>query len=137
MGFDSVRYVAALSGLAVLAHPALAGSFFHDDAGIAPEVLLGQIFRLMGSDGVIYPNAGGRFSFTESVCEAINAKLRERLEPLRRSFPVPAGGIDAGKIFKWVERYGMDTIFLVGGSLYAQSDLEKASRELLEKVSKI
>jgi len=137
MGFDSVRYVAALSGLAVLAHPALAGSFFHDDAGIAPEVLLGQIFRLIGSDGVIYPNAGGRFSFTQIVCEAINAKLRERLEPLRRSFPVPAGGIDAAKISTWVERYGMDTIFLVGGSLYAQSDLEKASRDLLEKVSRI
>lgn len=134
MGFDTVRYAAALSGLAVLAHPALSGSFFHDDTGIAPDVLLGQIFRLIGSDGVIYPNAGGRFSFTEIVCDAINAKLRERLDPLRRSFPVPAGGIDVDKIALLVERYGVDTIFLVGSSLYAQSDLEKASRNLLDTV---
>ncbi len=41
------------------------------------------------------------------------------------------------KIAIWVERYGVDTIFLVGSSLYAQSDLEKASRNLLDTVRRI
>src|SRR5690349_2894793 len=39
-------------GLAVMAHPSLAGAFFHRDHGIAPAVLLGDLFRVAGSDAV-------------------------------------------------------------------------------------
>src|SRR5205807_279304 len=77
-GLDAVRAVAA-TGLATMAHPSLAGAFFHEDHGIAPPVLLGDLFRLAGSDAVIYPNVEGRFTLSEATCAAINARLRAPL----------------------------------------------------------
>jgi ribulose-bisphosphate carboxylase large chain len=134
VGLDTLRWLAETSGVAILAHPSLSGAFFAADHGIAPEVLLGDIFRIAGSDGVIYPNAGGRFPFSEATCVAINQSLRQPLGLLRPAFPVPAGGIDVDRVPHWIERYGPDTIFLIGGSLYAQPDLRQASRRLLETI---
>ena len=133
-GLDAVRALGESSGLAIMAHPSLAGAFFHADHGIAPEVLLGDIFRVAGSDAVIYPNVGGRFTFSDATCAAINDRLRRPLGEVRPAFPVPAGGIDAARVPHWVERYGADTILLVGGSLYAQPDLTTAARRLADQV---
>src|SRR5207249_4939224 len=132
-GLDALRAVAA-TGLAVMSHPSLAGAFFGADHGIAPPVLLGDLFRVAGSDAVIYPNVEGRFTLSEATCDAINARLRAPLGSVRPSFPVPAGGIDVARVPHWLDRYGADTIFLVGGSLYAQPDLVAAARRLVEAV---
>ena len=56
--------------VALLAHPALAGN------QIAPAALLGTLFRVFGADAVIFPNHGGRFSYTRATCEAIVDNLR-------------------------------------------------------------
>jgi ribulose-bisphosphate carboxylase large chain len=134
LGLDTVREVAATGDLAVLAHPALAGAFFAKTHGIAPDVLLGRLFRLVGSDGVIYPNVGGRFPFSRTACDAINARLREPWGDIRPAFPVPAGGIDVARVPHWIEQYGADTMFLIGASLYAQRNLQSASERLVEAV---
>ena len=133
-GLGAVGTIAAATGLAVMSHPSLAGAFFRPDHGIAPEVLLGDLFRLAGSDAVIYPNVGGRFTFSEATCAAINARLRGPLGPVSPSFPVPAGGIDAARVPHWIERYGADTIFLIGGSLYAQPDPATAAERMVAAV---
>ena len=132
-GLGALHAIAA-AGLAVMSHPSLAGAFFHRDHGIAPPVLLGDLFRVAGSDAVIYPNADGRFTFSEATCVAINARLREPLGPVAPALPVPAGGIDAARVPHWIERYGPDTMFLIGGSLYAQPDLGAAAGRLVEAV---
>jgi len=85
-------------------------------------VLLGDLFRVAGSDAVIYPNVGGRFTFSAATCDAINARLRGPLGRVAPAFPAPGGGIDAARVPHWIERYGADTIFLIGASLYAQPD---------------
>ena len=95
-----------------------------------PPVLLGQLFRLLGSDGVIYPNAGGRFPFAESTCLSINAALRRPWGSIAPAFPVPGGGIDVRRAGHWVDRYGPDTVLLIGGSLYSQPDLVAACRDI-------
>jgi len=135
-GLGAVRALATGddAGLAIMSHPSLAGAFFHPHHGIAPAVLLGDLFRLVGSDAVIYPNVGGRFTFSESVCDAINARLRRPLGPVAPAFPVPAGGIDAARVPHWIERYGPDTIFLLGSSLYAESDPAAAAQRLVGAV---
>ena len=79
-------------------------------------------------------NTGGRFDFPQAVCDAINSKLRQPLGPVRPAFPVPGGGVDPKRASYWIERYGVDTILLVGGSLYAQGDLVAASRRLVEAI---
>ena len=49
---------------------------------------------------------------------------------------MPGGGIDVRRVPGLLERYGPDTIFLIGGSLYAQGDLARAVAELRETLAK-
>jgi ribulose-bisphosphate carboxylase large chain len=123
VGLDTVRLIRDDYGLAVLAHPALTGSLFGRGAGMAPELVLGDLFRLTGADAVIYPNAGGRFDFSGAVCARINQHLRRPLGGLRASLPTPAGGMNVASAGSWARRYGPDTLLLIGGSLYATGDL--------------
>jgi ribulose-bisphosphate carboxylase large chain len=134
MGLDSLQFISRESGLAVLAHPALSGAFFGASHGILPQVLLGDVFRVLGADGVIYPNVGGRFPFDDSTCRAINARLRDDLGEISPAFPAPGGGIDVKIVPHWLAHYGPDTILLIGGSLYSQNDLTQATRRLVEAV---
>ncbi len=133
-GLDAVRVIATTSGLAVLTHPALAGVFFQPHHGIRPEVLFGTLYRLLGADAVIYPNQGGRFVWEERASHAVNDALRRPWQGKRPALPVPGGGIDAARVAHWAELYGPDTMFLVGSSLYAQGDVERAARRLREAV---
>ena len=52
-----------------------------------------------------------------------------------RSIPA-RGGVSVARVPHWIESYGPDTILLIGGSLYAQSDLCAAARELIETMEK-
>jgi ribulose-bisphosphate carboxylase large chain len=134
VGPGALAWLAGEHGLAILAHPALAGSYLRPDHGIAAEVLLGELFRLLGSDGVIYPDAGGRFPLTPDTCAAINDRLRRPWGTLRPSMPVPGGGIDTRNVPDLTERHGHEVMFLVGGGLYAQGDLVEAARRLRRSV---
>ncbi len=135
-GVDAAR-VAGEHGLVVLAHPTMSGAFFGTDHGIAPDVLYGLLYRVIGSDGVIYTNVGGRFSyFTLELCQGVNRRLRAPLGPIRPAFPVPGGGVDAARVEHWMERYGNDTMFLIGSSLLRAPDLEAATRGVVERVRK-
>lgn len=133
VGIATMHEIAARD-MAVLAHPMLSGAFFDPVHGIAPEILYGVIFRLAGADGVIYPNAGGRFPISEDTCTAINERLRRPMGPIERSFPVAGGGVDVERVAYWVERYGRDTILLIGSSFYARQDMVSASRSVVERV---
>ncbi|HEX4602132.1 MAG TPA: hypothetical protein VH116_12115, partial [Gemmatimonadales bacterium] len=67
-------------------------------------------------------------------CTAINDHLRRPLGALRPACPAPGGGMDATRVAHWLERYGADTMFLLGGSLYAQPDLTRAAQRLADLV---
>jgi ribulose-bisphosphate carboxylase large chain len=135
-GVDAARTIGA-SGLIVLAHPTMSGVFFGADHGIAPDVLLGTLFRIAGADGVIYVNSGGRFTtWTLEQCRAINERLRATLGAVRPACPVPGGGVDADRVPYWVEQYGTDTMFLIGASLLRQPDVEAATRRVVETLRK-
>ncbi len=133
VGLDSLRLIRDEYGLATLAHPAMTGSLFGRAAGMAPELVLGDLFRVAGADAVIYPNTGGRFDFSGAVCGRINQHLRRPLGALRASLPTPAGGMSVHSAAQWARRYGPDTMLLIGGSLYAQGDLA-AGAAMLRRV---
>lgn len=117
--------------LPIMAHPAFSGNFVnHPTGGFLPEIYYGLLWRAFGADFVIYPNARGRFSFSEDTCKAINNECRDSRLNLKTSFPTPGGGIDRDTISTWATKYGNDTVLLVGGSLYQHPDgLEKATKE--------
>jgi ribulose-bisphosphate carboxylase large chain len=133
LGLENVHAMSG-SGLALLGHPALAGAYFARDHGVAPEILLGELFRLIGCDGVVYPNVGGRFVLDQRTCLAINDRLRRPLGEALPAFPVPGGGIDTSRIGEWIDRYGADTVFLIGSALYREGDLERAAAALVTAV---
>ncbi len=131
-GVDAARSIGTRD-LMVLAHPTMSGVFFGAEHGIAPEVLFGTLFRVAGADGVIYVNAGGRFTtWTVDQCRAINQRLRASLGGMRPALPVPGGGVDAERVPYWVEQYGLDTMLLIGASLLRQPDPEAATRRVVE-----
>lgn len=130
LGWANVSWLARSSGLAILGHPSWTGSLFARDHGLAPELVLGDLFRFLGCDGVVYPNVGGRSRFDLRTCEAINRALRRPRGRIRPAFPVPGGGIDRSRVPLWIERYGPDTVFLLGSSLYAAPDPFEAAREV-------
>lgn len=130
-GLDTLRWLAEHSGVALLAHPTFAGGFAQPGHGIDGTWLFGTLLRLLGSDGVILINAGGRFPVPEDQALTTAHRLRDRALPSPPAIPVLGGGVSVAEIPRWVDRFGADVMFLVGGSLYAQGDLERAAAGLL------
>jgi ribulose-bisphosphate carboxylase large chain len=119
--------------LPLIAHPAFAGA-----GRIAAPLLLGKLFRLFGADATIFPNHGGRFSYSRETCLAIAAAAREPWAKVRAALPVPAGGMSVERVPEMVADYGADTMLLIGGGLLsAGEDLLARSREFVESVSRV
>jgi ribulose-bisphosphate carboxylase large chain len=136
MGLDALRWLAESSGMVLLSHPTFAGGLARPGHGISAEFLFGTLLRALGSDGVILINAGGRFPVPEEQALATARRLRDPALALRPALPVLGGGVAVAEIPRWIERFGRDVMFLVGGSLYAQGDLERAAQHLLATVSR-
>jgi ribulose-bisphosphate carboxylase large chain len=120
-------------GLPLIAHPAFGGVLRAE-----PPVLFGKLFRWFGADAVIYPHAGGRFSYDPATCQALAQALRAEHPRVRPAFPVPAGGIRLERVAELLEFYGPECILLIGGSLYdAGAGLFDRARALVEQVARV
>lgn len=122
--------------LPLMAHPTFSGPYtINPDSGITPDIYFGKLWRILGADAVIYPNSGGRFSYTIEQCQLINTRCRESFDDFKPIFPVPGGGINRDSVSDWINRYGNNTIFLIGGSLYLHPEgMETAVREFQRSV---
>jgi ribulose-bisphosphate carboxylase large chain len=89
---------------------------------IAPPLLLGKLFRLFGADVTIYPNYGGRFSYSPDTCKAIADAARRRWGGIKACLPTPAGGMTLNRVPELLDFYGPDTMLLIGGSLLSAKD---------------
>jgi ribulose-bisphosphate carboxylase large chain len=103
--------------IAFFAHPTMGGA-----ARIAPELLIGKLFRLLGADAAIFPNHGGRFGYTPDTCRRLAETARARWNGIRPSVPVPAGGMTLDRVPELLDFYGPDAMLLIGGSLLAARD---------------
>ncbi len=118
------------SDLAFIAHPALGGG------RIAPPALLGRLFRLFGADAVIFPNHGGRFTYSTATCHDIVRCQRATWHGLRPTMPVPAGGMSVERVPELKREYGADSMLLIGGSLLVAGErLGERSRAFVEAVA--
>ncbi len=125
-GFDHLRTLAARDDVAVpiMGHPAFLGSFTSSPhSGFGHSALFGKLMRLVGSDLSIFPNFGGRFSFTRAECRGIADALAEPAGGLQRAMPSPGGGMTLERVGDIVEFFGNDVALLIGGGLHAGDDL--------------
>lgn len=118
-GFDQMRHLAATTGVPIMGHPAFLGSFSAaPHGGIAHHTLYGTVMRLAGADLSVYPNYGGRFSFSREECRAIAGALTAPLGDLRPACPAPGGGMTLARVPELLEFYGSDVTLLIGGDLF-------------------
>jgi ribulose-bisphosphate carboxylase large chain len=131
LGLPFVAELVRGLGMVVLAHPAWAGV-----RRIHPEALLGVLFPLYGADAVIYPNAGGRFSYSRETCAAIARALRSPRSAVAPAMPVPAGGIRPEGVPEVLAEHGADAMLLIGGGLIeaAEGTLVSRCRQFAESV---
>jgi len=130
-GFDSIRVIASddTLSLPILGHPTMLGSLVTSKhEGIAHGIIFGTLMRLAGADISIFPNIGGRFSFSEEQCLDIGDKSREKLGNLNPMLIAPAGGMTLERIPEMINMYGKDTALLIGGALSRGSLADNAAR---------
>ena len=132
LGVGSLVEMATESlGVPLIAHPAMAGA-----ARIAPPLLLGRLFRLFGADATIFPNYGGRFSYSPETCLALAGAARLPWHGLRAIAPVPAGGMSVARVPEMLSVYGEDVILLIGGALLsAGAELFERSADFVNAVA--
>lgn len=106
--------VREFSDVAFFAHPSMGGA-----TRIAPELLIGKLFRLLGADAVVFPNHGGRFGYTPDTCRQLAANARAPWHDLPPTIPVPAGGMTLERVPEILDFYGPDAMLLIGGNLLA------------------
>jgi ribulose-bisphosphate carboxylase large chain len=139
VGLDAMRLLAEDDriGLPIMSHPALQGSFVTSGrSGISHYALFGQIARLAGADASIYPNWGGRFSFSQEECRSIVAGATVPMGHLKPIFPTPGGGMSLERAPEMLRFYGKDVILLIGGGLFqAGPDLAANCRDFLTMLS--
>lgn len=130
-GFDSLRVIAEDDTLAlpILGHPAMLGSLVTSkEVGIAHGIVFGTFMRLAGADISIFPNIGGRFSFTAEQCLEIADRSREKLGSLNPMTIAPAGGMTLDRIPEMIDMYGKETALLIGGALSRGNLADSAAR---------
>jgi len=98
--------------IAFIAHPSMAGA-----SRIAPALLLGKLFRMLGADAVVFPNHGGRFGYSLDTCRQLAQMARCDWQGFRASVPVPAGRMTPERVPEMLDFYGPDTMLLIGGGL--------------------
>ena len=138
IGPDTGFHLARKYGLAVMTHPSFSGTHFHDpEHGMTPAMLLGRLFRVFGADISVFPNAGGRFTFTEQECRDLAIAMQEPLGNVKPGFPSPAGGMTIERIDSMVAGFGHDAVFLIGGALMRHSpDPEVGARAFIAAIEK-
>ena len=138
LGFSLIRDLSKDKefNLPIYLHPSFSGALvLKEDCGISPFCYYGQISRLAGADAVIFTGFGGRFPFSQDVCQRICDGTETRMADLKPSFPVPSGGMRWQLFKKMYQIYGPDTIFLVGGALQTEGpDLTANMKLYMEKL---
>jgi ribulose-bisphosphate carboxylase large chain len=114
---NTSRLIKEHPGIAFMAHPTMGGG-----SRIAPQLLLGKLFRLLGADAIVFPNHGGRFGYSPQTCRDLAREARSDWHGLRPAVPVPAGGMTLDRVAEILDFYGIDTMLLVGGALLAAGD---------------
>jgi ribulose-bisphosphate carboxylase large chain len=122
LGLDTARGLAKKYNLIYMAHPTFTGSYCVSPMqGMDFKLFYGLLYRLAGVDISVFPNQGGRFSFSREDCKNISLELQKPMNNIKPAFPCPAGGMQYEDLQGMCEWYGEDSVLLLGGSLLEYS----------------
>lgn len=134
IGFDVARRLAEDDALALpmIAHPAMMGSYVVSPTnGYSHYAVFGQVMRLIGMDVSIFPNFGGRFSFSKQECRSITQGCAEGMNHFAAILPSPGGGMTFDNVPEMARFYGQNVLYLMGGDLHKQAgSLDENCRKL-------
>ncbi len=124
VGLDALRAIVEDDEIAlpVFSHPSFSGSYVVNRQGFTCRSYYGQLLRLAGADAVIYPNYGGRFSFSVEECVSIAETCRAPMGHMKPTFVCPAGGMKLDRVDDMLHNYGNDVLLLIGGGLFTCGD---------------
>lgn len=128
-GYDAMRAIADDDSISlpVIGHPALLGSFvMNPNHGFSHAITFGTLMRLSGADISIFPNHGGRFSFTLEECKSVVASCLSSLGNIKTASPALAGGMKIERAPEMVRDFGSDITILIGGALHDGDLLENS-----------
>lgn len=134
-GFGGVVTLRRETNLPILSHPAFLGGYLSVmDFGI----LFGSIQRMIGADIVIFPNYGGRFTFSKDDCRKIDQGLKKSFGSFKTAFPSPAGGMNIDATNDMISFYGKDVVLLIGGALHKMGiDLTESVKTFRKKIQSV
>jgi ribulose-bisphosphate carboxylase large chain len=139
VGLDTMRMLADDERIAlpIISHPAFQGTFTaYPDNGVSHYTIYGQLPRLAGADASIFPNYGGRFSFSIEDCQDIVRGATVPMDHIKPIFSAPGGGMNLERIPEMIKTYGPDVIFLIGGALHKLGpDLVENCRRYMEVIA--
>ncbi len=138
-GWDTMKTIAEDDSLSlpVMAHPAFTGTYVQSPiSGLSHGVLYGLLMRLAGADMTVFPNYGGRFSFTKEECSDIVSGCTKPFSKIKPILPAPGGGMTTERIRELIDFYGRDFVMLIGGDLHRHNtSLTKNSRQFMNKLT--
>jgi ribulose-bisphosphate carboxylase large chain len=130
---DVMRVIAENDEIAlpIMAHPSFLGSLvISEDQGLSHGIVFGEWARMVGADITIFPNFGGRFSFSKEQCLDIRDAAQKPFGNYKPIWISPAGGMSPDRIAEMISVYGKDTASLIGGALH-RGDLATNSAEMV------
>ena len=135
-GFDAMRSIAENDeiSLPILSHPALLGSHvMNPNHGLSHAITFATLVRIAGGDFTIFPNQGGRFSFSLNECKSIVEASLSKLGNIKPISAALAGGMNVERTQEIVNNFGKDITILIGGALH-DGDLLENTRRLRKAV---
>jgi ribulose-bisphosphate carboxylase large chain len=136
VGWDAVHWLRSQAlDLPVMLHPTFQGTYVLDaNIGLSHLLQYGKLVRLSGADASIFPNYGGRFSFSREECNQILHGCLDEFCAYRRIFPAPGGGMKLSRIDEILQFYGVDCILLISGDLHRGNNLVSTTQQFLHSV---
>jgi len=138
-GFDAMRVIAEDNEIAlpILSHPALLGSHvMNPNHGLSHAITFATLVRIAGGDFTIFPNHGGRFSFSLNECKSIVEASLSKLGNIKPISAALAGGMTVERTAEIVNNFGKDITILIGGALH-DGDLLANTRRLRQAVESV
>ncbi|MFZ9249320.1 MAG: RuBisCO large subunit C-terminal-like domain-containing protein [Candidatus Nanopelagicales bacterium] len=138
-GFDAMRVIAEDNEIAlpILSHPALLGSHvMNPNHGLSHAITFATLVRIAGGDFTIFPNQGGRFSFSLNECKSIVEASLSKLGNIKPISAALAGGMTVERTAEIMNNFGKDITILIGGALH-DGDLLANTRRLRQAVESV